>query len=62
MIPICSNCDGPIEQTNLRHPGYCSLECRATDHTQRETLRRQARERRIGKSTRAHEPDAWSAR
>ncbi len=61
MIPICSHCDGPIEQTNLRHPGYCSPSCRARDHTQRETLRRQARERRIGKWTRKLEPDAWSA-
>ncbi len=61
MIPICSHCDGPIEQTNLAHPGYCSPSCRTSDHTQRETQRRQARERRIGKSTRAHETDAWSA-
>ncbi len=62
MIPICSHCDSPIEQTNRRHPGYCSPDCRASHHTQRETLRRQARERRIGKSTRAHEADASSAR
>jgi len=43
---VCSWCDGYVEASNVRHPGFCSAECRDADRTARQDAqdrRRQAR-------------------
>lgn len=43
---VCLWCDGYVEASNVRHPGYCSTHCRDTDRTARQDAqdrRRQAR-------------------
>ena len=50
--PVCDHCDGYIESTNRRWPGYCSPSCRTALHEQREAARR----RRIAKRLELAQP------
>lgn len=33
---VCSWCDGYVEASNVRHPGFCSADCRDADRQHRQ--------------------------
>mgnify|MGYP006952614293 FL=1 len=44
-VPVCSRCDGWIETSNRKHPGYCSAYCRDKQHAEGNRKRAEVVER-----------------